>query len=112
MVGDSTNILRFQNGFLKDSGLQIPTGNIFTNTLKGRIGILGYNGPYLKATDHLGRDGSDPEHIEAAQSAVLAEQVGVEDSLVILDGNKDKAERFGRAIAEISGRCPPMAICI
>jgi hypothetical protein len=61
MVEDSTNILRFQNRFLKDSGLQIPTENIFTNTLKGRIGILDYNSPYLKATAHLGQGGSDPE---------------------------------------------------
>ncbi|WP_181693383.1 hypothetical protein [Natronomonas sp. LN261] len=70
------------------------------------------NSQYLNATAHLGRDGSDPERIEAVQSAVLAEQVGVGDSLVILDGNEDKAERFGRAITGISGRCPPMATCI
>jgi len=70
------------------------------------------NSQYLKATTHLGRDGSDPERVEAAQSAVLAEQVGVEDSLVILDGNEDKAERLGRAIMGISGSCLPMATCI
>lgn len=70
------------------------------------------NSQYLNATAHLGRDGSDPERIEAVQSAVLAEQVGVGDSLVILDGNEDKAERFGRAITGISGRLPPMATCI
>jgi len=74
--------------------------------------VVQENSQYLNATAHLGRDGSDPERIEAAQSAVLAEQVGVEDSLVILDGNEDKAERFGRAITGISGRCPPMATCI
>ena len=70
------------------------------------------NSQYLKATTHLGRDGSDPERVEAAQSAVLAEQVGVEDSLVILDGNEDKAERLRRAIMGISGSCPPMATYI
>lgn len=70
------------------------------------------NSQYLNATAHLGRDGSDPERIEAVQSAVLAEQVGVEDSLVILDGNEDKAERFGRAITGISCQCPPLATCI
>lgn len=70
------------------------------------------NSQYLKATAHLGRDGSDPERIEAVQSAVLAEQVGIEDALVILDGNEDKAERFGRAMMGISGSCPPMATCI
>jgi len=70
------------------------------------------NSQYLKATAHLGRDGSDPERIEAVQSAVLTEQVEVEDSLVILDGDEDKANRFGRAITGISGQYPPIATCI
>ncbi|KOX91303.1 hypothetical protein AMS69_19455 [Haloarcula rubripromontorii] len=74
--------------------------------------VVRKNSQYLKATAHLGQDGSDSERVEAVQSAVLAEQLGVEDSLVILDGNEDKADRFGRAITGISGSCPPMATCI
>ncbi|WP_224338224.1 hypothetical protein [Haloprofundus halobius] len=74
--------------------------------------VIQDNSQYLKATTHLGQDGSDSERIEAVQSAVLAEQVGFEDTLVILDGNEDKAERFGRAITGISGGCPPIATCI
>jgi len=70
------------------------------------------NSHRLEATAHLGRDGSDPERVEAVQSAVLVEELGVEDTLIILDGNEDKAERFGRAITGISDGCPPLATCI
>lgn len=70
------------------------------------------NSHRLTATTHLGQDGSDPERIEAVQSAILIEELGVTDSLVILDGNEDKAERFGRAITGISDDCPPMVTCI
>jgi hypothetical protein len=70
------------------------------------------NSDRLKATVHLGRDGSDQERVEAVQSAVLVEEIGVEDALIILDGNEDKADRFGRAIAGISDGYPPMATCI
>jgi len=70
------------------------------------------NSHRLSATAHLGQDGSDPERVEAVQSAVLAEEIGVGDQLVILDGNEDKAERFGRAMTGLSGVCPPVATCI
>ena len=74
--------------------------------------VIQNNRAHLNATAHLGRDGSDPERIEAVQSAVLAEQVGFENKLVILDGDENKADRFGRAITGISDRCPPVATCI
>jgi hypothetical protein len=66
----------------------------------------------LHATAHLGRDGSDPERVEAVQSAVLAYGLGFEDRLVILDGDIDKAERFGSAIDGLSDDRPPIATCI
>ena len=74
--------------------------------------VVQENSQYLKATTHLGRDGSDPERIEAVQSAVFAEQMGVENAVVILDGNEDKAERFGRAMIGISGSYLPITTCI
>lgn len=74
--------------------------------------VIDDNHHRLKATAHLGRDGSDSERIEAVQSAVLVQELGGEDALVILDGNEDKAERFGRAISGISDNCPPIATCI
>ena len=43
---------------------------------------------------------------------MLAEQIGFDETLVILDGNEDKAERFGRAIAGISDERPPLTTCI
>jgi len=70
------------------------------------------NSHRLSATAHLGQDGSDPERVEAVQSAVLVEEIGAGDQLVILDGNEDKAERFGRAMTGLSGVCPPVATCI
>ena len=74
--------------------------------------VIDANSHRLNATTHLGRDGSDPERVEAVQSAVLTHQIGDSNSLVILDGNKDKTERFGRAIAGLSDHCPPVTSCI
>lgn len=61
------------------------------------------------ATTHLGNDGSNPERVEAVQSAVLTEQIGAENFLIILDGSEDKARRFGRAISGIMNDVPPIA---
>lgn len=74
--------------------------------------VIAANSHRLRATTHLGRDGSDPERVEAVQSAVLTNQIGIDDQLVILDGNEDKAERFGRAIIGLSENCPPITTCI
>lgn len=74
--------------------------------------VIDANSNRLKATTHLGRDGSNSERVEAVQSAVLVKEFGDEDSLIILDGDEEKAERFGRAISGISDSCPPIATCI
>ncbi|WP_115891634.1 hypothetical protein [Haloferax sp. Atlit-48N] len=74
--------------------------------------VVDTNSHRLTATTHLGQDGSDQERIEAVQSAVLVSELGLDDALVILDGNEDKAERFGRGITGIVGSCPPIATCI
>jgi len=66
----------------------------------------------LVATTHLGQDNSGSERVEAVQSAVLAQKLPIEDSLVILDGAEDKAKRFGRAISGISHSAPSVATCI
>lgn len=66
----------------------------------------------LDSTVHLGRDGSGPERVEAVQSAVLEKELDPSDTLVILDGNEEKAKRFGRAVAGISDEVPPVATCI
>ncbi len=70
------------------------------------------NGHRLKATAHLGHDGSDQERIEAVQSAILVEELQTPEAIVILDGNEDKANRFGNAIRGISSAIPPIATCI
>lgn len=64
------------------------------------------------ATSHLGQDGSNPERVEAVQSAVLVNELAVDDTLVILDGAADKADRFGRAYYGISEDVPPVVTCI
>ena len=74
--------------------------------------VVQNNHQYLTATTHLGQDGSDSERVEAVQSAVLADLIGFDDKLIILDGNRDKAERFGRALAGISKIAPSIATCI
>lgn len=74
--------------------------------------VIETNRHRLQATAHLGRDGSDPERVEAVQSAILAYGLGFDDALVILDGNIDKAERFGSAIGGLSDNQPPIATCI
>lgn len=70
------------------------------------------NSHRLHATTHLGQDGSDPERVEAVQSAILVERLGVRESLVILDGDDDKATRFHRATAGISDEVPPTTTCV
>jgi len=84
----------------------------YEDTVEFFEAVVQDNSQYLHATTHLGRDGSDSERIEAVQSAVLADRIGSEETLVILDGNEDKAERFGRAITGISSGCPSIATCI
>lgn len=74
--------------------------------------VIDANGAYLTATAHLGNDGSNPERVEAVQSAVLAHQLASSDKLVILDGDEDKADRFGSAIAGIADEIPPVTTCI
>lgn len=74
--------------------------------------VINANSSRLTATTHLGNDGSDQERIEAVQSAVLVDRLDIEDTLILLDGNKDKAQRFGRAISGLSNRSVPIATCI
>ncbi|GAA0290482.1 hypothetical protein [Halarchaeum salinum] len=66
----------------------------------------------LVATTHLGRDNSGTERVEAVQSAVLTRELPVKESLIILDGAEDKAERFGRAFSGIALSPPSVATCI
>lgn len=74
--------------------------------------IIEDNRHRLHPTVHLGEDGSDPERVEAVQSAVLVSRLGFGDSLVILDGDTDKAERFGRAVRGLEDSRPAIATCI
>ncbi|QCC57310.1 hypothetical protein NP511_22715 (plasmid) [Natrinema thermotolerans] len=74
--------------------------------------VIHVNADRLLSTVHLGEDGSDQERVEAVQSATLVEQLSPSDSLVILDGDEQKAKRFGRAIDGISDEVPPVATCI
>ncbi len=74
--------------------------------------VIESNTDHLVSTVHLGTDGSNTERIEAVQSAVLVKQLDPSDSLVILDGNEEKAKRFGRATVGISDDLPPIATCI
>lgn len=74
--------------------------------------VISDNTHRLRATAHLGRDGSDPERVEAVQSAVLVNELETTEALIILDGDDDKAKRFGHAITGISRSCPPVTTCI
>lgn len=74
--------------------------------------VIEANRDRLASTVHLGRDGSNPERVEAVQSAVLVNQLNPSNALVILDGNEDKAARFGKAMAGISNDLPPITTCI
>jgi len=74
--------------------------------------VITANVDRLLTTVHLGNDGSDQERVEAVQSAVLVKQLNPVNTLVILDGNKDKATRFGRAVSGIMDELPPIATCV
>ncbi|ELY92314.1 hypothetical protein C483_08377 [Natrialba hulunbeirensis JCM 10989] len=74
--------------------------------------VVQTNAERLRSTVHLGGDNSGPERVEAVQSATLVNQLDLTDTLVILDGDEQKAERFGNAIAGISDDVPPVATCI
>lgn len=74
--------------------------------------VIEANRHRLHPTVHLGRDGSGPERVEAVQSSIVSSRLGFDDSLVILDGDVDKAERFGRAIQGLSDSRPAVATCI
>lgn len=74
--------------------------------------VIDKNSNRLNATTHLGSDGSDSERVEAVQSAILVSELGLTNALIILDGDENKAERFGRAIAGIRKTCPPLVTCV
>lgn len=62
------------------------------------------------ATTHLGRDGSNPERVEAVQSALLVSELA--DSNTLVDGGEQKANAFVRAIDRIVSEIPPTTHCI
>lgn len=64
------------------------------------------------ATAHLGQDGSDPARIEAVQSAILISELIEPESLVLVDGNAEKATKFAKAISGISSAIPPTTHCL
>lgn len=66
----------------------------------------------LLATTHLGQDGSDPERVEAVQSAILVSKLADSETLVIVDGGKRKASAFTKAIDGIAPRVPPTTHCV
>ncbi|MFQ3320406.1 MAG: hypothetical protein ACI80F_002489 [Natronomonas sp.] len=74
--------------------------------------IVSENSHRIQATTHLGQDGSDQERIEAVQSAVLVNNLNTSDTLIILDGDDDKVNRFSRASSGLSGEVPPVVTCI
>lgn len=74
--------------------------------------VISANDRRLKATAHFGDDKPNSERIEAVQSAILVEELQTPDTLIILDGNENKAKRFGHAISGISSDIPPIATCI
>lgn len=64
------------------------------------------------ATTHFGRDGSDPERVEAVQSAILVSELAEVDTLVLVDGGRSKAAAFTRAIAGITSTVPSTTHCV
>lgn len=63
--------------------------------------VVESNQSYLTATTHLGWDGSDQESVETVQSAVLYDAHVSGDPLVLLDGGREKADKFHRAVANL-----------
>lgn len=74
--------------------------------------VIEANEDWITATTHLGHDNSDTERIEAVQSAVLVDRLNPTGSLTILDGDQNKATRFGRAIGGLTPDCPPVGTCL
>lgn len=66
----------------------------------------------LLATTHFGRDGSDPERVEAVQSALLVSEVATSGTLVLVDGGEAKASTFTRAISGVVPEPPPTTHCV
>lgn len=64
------------------------------------------------ATTHLGRDGSDPERVEAVQSALLVSEIATPETVVLVDGGEAKASAFTRAISGVVHEPPPTTHCI
>lgn len=64
------------------------------------------------ATTHFGRDGSDPERVEAVQSALLVSEVADPETLVLVDGGRSKAIAFSKAISGIVRPVPATTHCI
>lgn len=74
--------------------------------------LIAVNHDRLSAIAHVADDGSDQQRIEAVQSAVLVGDLDLDETLVILDGDRPKAKRFGHAIGGISESRPPTVTCI
>lgn len=66
----------------------------------------------VRATSHLGRDGSSPDRVEAVQSAILVSELADPDTLVLVDGGEQKARAFTRAIRGIAPEVPPTTHCV
>lgn len=66
----------------------------------------------ILATTHFGRDGSDPQRVEAVQSALLVSELAEQDGLVLVDGGRSKAAAFTRAIEGIVSTVPATTHCV
>jgi len=66
----------------------------------------------IGATTHFGRDGSDPERVEAVQSAIHVTEFSDSDALVLVDGGREKASTFVKAVGGIASTIPATTHCI
>lgn len=79
----------------------------------GFIESMSRNAPTeVLATTHFGRDGSDPERVEAVQSALLVSELAESDALVLVDGGRSKATAFTRAMTGVTSTVPATTHCI
>ncbi|WP_128477695.1 hypothetical protein [Halorussus pelagicus] len=90
----------------KASDLQYDSNIDFFDTVRRDAPVS------VLTTTHLGKDGSNPERVEAVQSALLVSELTNSETLVLVDGGKTKAEAFVKAIDGIVSEIPPTTHCI
>lgn len=105
-IYDASEDIDFRPFLHKSNDLQYDANTEFFESLSRNAPVPVY------ATTHLGGDGSNPERVEAVQSALLVSELAYSDTLVLVDGGEQKASAFASAISGIVSEVPPTTHCI